>query len=379
MPVLHPKLPSAKALFPYLERIDAARIYSNFGPLVIEFQQRLRARLLQGEVQVICTSSGTAALTAAILAVAGRAHERRLAIVPDLTFAATAVAVERCGYDLHLATIDASSWQLDPNILLRHPRRSEIGLVVPVAAFGRPVAQDRWARFMHETGIPVVIDAAASFASLLRDPGPFVGSVPAAISFHATKSFGVGEGGCVVWSEAHAEQRLSEAINFGFFEDRLSVAQSSNGKMSEYHAAVGLAELDGWGEKAEAFERVVAAYRDHADRLGLGCRMILFPDCDYIYPMVVCSDREETRLLHDSLLQAGYGTRMWYQSGLHAHPEFARCPTDDLEASRRLADRLLGLPMAVDLADRDVAEVLEVVAGSLRMPAHGSDLSIRKI
>ena len=371
-PVLRPKLPSARALLPYLERMDAARVYSNFGPLVCELQSRLQALMLTGEGQVICTSSGTSALSAAILASAGRARDKPIAIVPDLTFAATAAAVEGCGYDLHLTEVDRDSWQLDPDVISRHPCLARVGLVVPVAAYGRPVAQAPWIRFMRNTGIPVVIDAAAAFASLLRAPERYVGAVPAAISFHATKSFGVGEGGCIAWSAPRAEQRLSEAINFGFFEDRRSVAPSLNGKMSEYHAAVGLAELDSWGDKTAAFERVVASYRQNASDLGLDGRMILFPESDYIYPMFVCADGDESRLLQDKLSQTGYGTRMWYRLGLHSHPEFARCPADDLAASEWLASRLLGLPMAVDLADRDISEVLDVIGGTLREPARRS-------
>ena len=361
-PVLRPKLPSAQALLPYLERIDAARIYSNFGPLVCELQSRLQELLLTGEGQVICTSSGTSALSAAILASAGRAREKRIAIVPDLTFAATAAAVEGCGYDLHLTEVDRDSWQLDPDVIHRHPCLAKVGVVVPVAAYGRPVAQAPWIRFMRDTGIPVVIDAAAAFASLVRAPTRYIGAVPAAISFHATKSFGVGEGGCIAWSAPRAEQRLSEAINFGFFEDRRSVAPSLNGKMSEYHAAVGLAELDSWDEKTAAFERVVASYRQHALDFGIDGRMILFPKSDYIYPMYVCADGEESRLFQDKLSQTGYGSRMWYRLGLHSHPEFRRCPTDNLAVSEWLANRLLGLPMAADLEDRDVREVLEVIS-----------------
>ena len=376
-PVLRPKLPSARAILPYLERVDAARIYSNFGPLVCELQSRLQDLLLAGEGQVICTSSGTSALSAAILASAGRAGDKRIAIVPDLTFAATAAAVERCGYDLHLTEVDRDNWQLDPDVIRRHPRLAEVGVVVPVAAYGQPVAQACWVRFMQDTGIPVVIDAAAAFASLLRAPGRYVGAVPAAISFHATKSFGVGEGGCIAWSAPRAEQRLSEAINFGFFEDRRSIAPSLNGKMSEYHAAVGLAELDSWNDKTAAFERVVASYRRYASALGLEGRMILFPESDYIYPMFNCADDEESRLLQDRLSQRGYGSRMWYRLGLHSHPEFARCTTDDLAASEWLASRLLGLPMAVDLDDRDVSEVLDVISGTLHKPARSSASSAR--
>ena len=37
------RMPDADALLPYLRRIDAARYYSNFGPLVQEFEARIAA------------------------------------------------------------------------------------------------------------------------------------------------------------------------------------------------------------------------------------------------------------------------------------------------------------------------------------------------
>src|SRR6266478_4083507 len=47
--------------------------------------------------------------------------------------------------------------------LADHPERDRIGLVVPVAPFGRPVPQHPWQTFRQQSGIPVVIDGAASF------------------------------------------------------------------------------------------------------------------------------------------------------------------------------------------------------------------------
>src|SRR3990172_5815553 len=41
IPIMQPKLPIAQHLLPYLNRIDESRIYSNFGPLVIQLEERL--------------------------------------------------------------------------------------------------------------------------------------------------------------------------------------------------------------------------------------------------------------------------------------------------------------------------------------------------
>ena len=64
-----------------------------------------------------------------------------------------------------------------------------------------------------------------------------------AISFHATKCFATGEGGCAVATDTDWILRIGQALNFGFQMTRESRSAGINGKMSEYHAAVGLASL----------------------------------------------------------------------------------------------------------------------------------------
>ena len=89
------------------------------------------------------------------------------------------------------------------------------------------------------------------------------------MSFHATKAFATGEGGCVASTETGVVEQIGQALNFGFSGSRDSATPSLNGKLSEYHAAVGLAELEGWNAKQEATARVLNLYRESFDRLGL--------------------------------------------------------------------------------------------------------------
>ena len=116
---------------------------------------------------------------AAILATAGPAtKDRPYALIPGFTFAATAVAAERCGYCAYLADVDADSWMLDPQRLCDHHLLDRIGVVVPVAPFGRPVHQSPWQAFRKRTGVPVVIDAAASFDCVCDSPAQFFQDIP---------------------------------------------------------------------------------------------------------------------------------------------------------------------------------------------------------
>src|SRR5262249_30143552 len=145
--------------------------------------------------------------------------------------------------------------------LLSHHLLDRIGVVIPVAPFGRAVGQSPWHDFRKRTGIPVVIDAAASFDCVFDSPACFLQEIPVVMSFHATKTFGTGEGGCIVSSDAPLVDRVAQALNLGLNMTRDSASASLNGKMSEYHAAVGLAELDGWAAKRSSLQEVVRRYR----------------------------------------------------------------------------------------------------------------------
>ena len=45
IPLMRPQLPDADTLLPYLREIDGARVYTNFGPLLERFEQRLSEAL----------------------------------------------------------------------------------------------------------------------------------------------------------------------------------------------------------------------------------------------------------------------------------------------------------------------------------------------
>ncbi len=370
VPVLRPRLPSADAIVNYLRRIDDTRIYSNFGPLVAEFQRRLEHLLGTPARSVVSASSGTTALIGAILATAGTASAPRLfALMPSFTFAATAVAAERCGFQPYLVDVDPTTWTLDPAALENHSILSQVGAVVVVAPFGRPVRQAPWIRFGELTGIPVIIDAAASFSCIARAPEPFLGPLPTVLSFHATKSFGIGEGGCVISTKAALHDRLVASLNFGFVANRDSALPSVNGRLSEYHAAVGLAELDSWSTKCAALNEVAKNYRNSFASVGLKDGFFALPDVDGNYALYLCRSKAESESVQAHLNKGRIDFRFWYDKGLHHHKHFSNVARDSLPVTELLGHRLIGLPMAPDLNENAIRRIAEAVCMGV-MTAH---------
>jgi dTDP-4-amino-4,6-dideoxygalactose transaminase len=366
IPVLRPRLPTADQLAPYLARIDQSRVYSNFGPLAAEFERRLGMHFALEPDCAVSAGSGYAALVGAILACTGRAPPQRcLAVVPAFTFIATAAAVEHCGYTPWLADVDATTWMLDPERLLDDVDLDHVGLVVPVATLGRPVPVDAWRRFHERTGIAVVIDGAASFDALADAPKRFIDdTIPVVVSFHATKTFATGEGGCVLARDPELIARATRALNFGFLGSRDCGSASLNGKLSEYHAAVGLAEFDHWPDKQAAIHAVAASYRRAFRDMGLEDRFHGAPDVGGCYSLFHAGNEAEAQRVCAALRAGGIDYRFWYGQGLHRHGYYADALHEDLAVTGILAATLIGLPFAPDLDDASIARiVVQVHAG----------------
>jgi dTDP-4-amino-4,6-dideoxygalactose transaminase len=81
-----------------------------------------------------------------------------------------------------------------------------------------------------------VVDAAPAL-----ETQPLVPGLSYAFSLHATKPFGIGEG-CVLLDIRDNADSLTLRTNFGFFDGDIA-CQGGNYKVSEYHCAVGLAQL----------------------------------------------------------------------------------------------------------------------------------------
>lgn len=365
LPVCRPLLPRAESLLPYLQQIDANRFYTNRGPLVWQFERRLADLLGADPHAVRSAASGTLALELGILAHAGRAEsDRPLALVPSFTFAATAQAVERCGYTPVFVDVDPAHWTPGAAALAEHPALARCGLIVVVAPYGVMPEMRSLERLQADVDTPIVVDAAAGFEAVLDCPQLVSETIPMALSFHATKAFSTGEGGAVLWNALEGQARVTQVANFGFRASREALIPGLNGKMSEYHAAVGLAMLDGLDARRAAYAQVSALYAELAQARALGGRLHLPPGVSPAYALFEAATPEQFLLTESTLLAHGVETRRWYEAGVHAQPYFRRPRAAPLPATTDLCFRLLGVPMSPDLDRHDVARVLDALAAA---------------
>lgn len=335
-----PDLPGPDDLLPFLRRIEAARWYTNFGPLEQEFAAAAAA-LLDAErpPHVATASSGTAALALALQALRLPAGSRVLA--PALTFPATAAAILAAGLEPLLADVDADTWTLTPDIAGRWV--ASVSAVVPVATFGAALPAAAWDRFAEETGLPVVLDAAGALG---RQQAPR--RCVAVFSLHATKTVGVGEGGLVAAHDADLIERVRRLSNFGF-EDGVAAVVAGNAKLSEWHAAVGLAQIARAGRLWDAKRRLWDAYRRALPDFPMQAET----PGNLVVRLPVGAEGVAAELAGERI-----ETRRWYQPDLTRHPAYERLPrAGELPTTALLHDRLLGLPFHSRLMGEEVLTV----------------------
>ncbi len=250
-------LPKADELLPHLRRLDGYRWYSNFGHLVHEFEQRLKDLLTSadlypayGAIHITTMVTGYHALEVGLKLL--KVPKGGKVLVPAVTFPACPLAAQFAGAEAIVADVDPTSWMLTPEIARRVAKKTKLNAVMPVAVYGVPVPTTGWDDFTNDTGIPVIIDAAAAIET---QQIPRQGLV--AHSLHATKPFGVGEGGLLVGRDPQHILDARIYSNFGTY-DRIACVEGSNTKMSEFHAAVGLQQAERWAgikvKRREIFE-----------------------------------------------------------------------------------------------------------------------------
>jgi UDP-4-amino-4,6-dideoxy-N-acetyl-beta-L-altrosamine transaminase len=179
------------------------------GPLVERFEAALAERV--GAPYAVACNSGTAALHLAVKAIGLEPGE--VAIVPAITFTATANAVRFEGGEVVFADVDPLTGLMTPDTLaqaLRQVGSRRLRAVLPVHLGGHVVDGPAIRAMAQASGAVVIEDAchALGGATPLGPVGACADSVMACFSFHPVKTICTGEGGAVTTRAPKLAERL---------------------------------------------------------------------------------------------------------------------------------------------------------------------------
>lgn len=364
------------------------------GPTGQAFETAFAART--GAKHAAACSSGTAALHLAA-AVAGLGPGDN-AVVPAITFLATANAVRYVGAEVVFADIDADSGLMTPESFER-ACSEKTRAVLPVHLNGQ--CCDMVAIHEHaQTRSLKIIEDASHF---LGGTGP--GNAPAGscthsdmtvFSAHPVKSIAMGEGGIVTTNDQAVAVKLKNLRNHGMERnpvqftnaDQAFAANGSpnpwyyempslgfNYRASDIHCALGLSQLSKLDNFVAKRNALVEYYRIRLGPLAPAVRPITRQGhgAPAWHASTVLIDfaalKTDRATIMNELREHGIGSQVLYMP-LYRQPYYQqRYGKQRLSGAESYYARALCLPLFVDITEADIDRVVETLANLLGLKA----------
>ncbi len=324
------------------------------GPLVARFEERFAEYC--GVKHAIATSSGTTALHIALLAHdIGPGDE---VITTAFSFIATANALLYVGGKPTFVDIDPDTYNILPEqIEAAITRRTRA--ILPVHLFGLPCNMDAILDLAARYDLIVIEDACQAHGAAVH--GRRVGSFgTGCFSFYPTKNITCGEGGMITTDDPALAERARVIRNHGmkrrYYHDRLGY----NFRMTDIHAAIGLAQLDRLEPFNEQRIRNAQYLTAHLTSAKTPCVPPGYRHVYNQYTIQVGGDRDR---LASQLGEQGIGTGVYYPVPIHRQSHFKEMGHDTLRlpVTEQMSRQVLSLPVHPGLSQEQLARIATAV------------------
>jgi len=350
----------------YLKDCLDSTFVSSVGEYVNRFEVDLAA--YTGAKHAVAVVNGTAALHVALQLAGVQPGDE--AIIPTLTFVATANALSYCGAIPHFADSEERTLGMDPQALREYLQGITeihggqcvnritgrvIRALVPMHTFGHPVDIERLLAVARDFHMVLIEDAAESLGSTVhgRHTGTF--GLMGTLSFNGNKTITTGGGGAILTNNTDLAKRAKHLTTTAKVPHRWNYLHDEIGynyRLPNINAALGCAQLEQLPDFLQAkrliFERYKTAFsgipQSRIVSEPKGCRS------NYWLQTLLLNESEAGE--RDAVLiatnNAGLMTRPAWTL-LHRLAPYRACPKMGLPVAESLEARLINLPSSVHL------------------------------
>jgi perosamine synthetase len=325
------------------------------GERVREFEEHFAAAI--GAKFAVASSSGTASLHLSLLALGiGPGDE---VITSAFTFIASANAALYVGARPVFADIDPRTYNIDPSAVAAKIT-SRTKAILPVHLYGNPADMRAICEIADQHGLYVVEDAAQAAAAAIdgKPVGTFgIGN----FSLYPTKNITSVEGGMLTTDDPDLAERVRRLRNHGQSERYRHEILGYNLRMTDIHAAIGLAQLHRLNE-------ITQKRRANALYLNAGLADVL--DIPYVAPGYTHAYNQYTvripdgrrDLVAERLRERGVGTAIHYPLCVHQQPLYRdQGYMDSLPESEKAAREVLCFPVHPALTEQELETIVREV------------------
>lgn len=342
-----------------LEGVWQSGVMTHNGPLLQKFEKEVRE--WHGAKYHTVVVNGTVALQMAIKALELKGE----IITTPFSFIATTSAIQYEGCTPVYVDIDPETLTIDP-AKIEEAITDKTVAIMPVHVFGNSCDIDAIDAIAKKHNLKVIYDACHSVGVKYKGQSVFNYGDISCTSYHATKMLNSGEGGGCFTTNPKLDAKMKRIRFFGFSEDKTNIVESgSNYKMTEVHAAVGLANLN---YLQDALDDRKTKYLHFKESLSVNPTLRfqkIIDDCNYSYFPVIF-DSEETLLKVEAALAADkiFARRYFYPS-LNTFTDIV--PYVEMPISEDISKRILCMPLYKNLAMEDVDRIIDITLKTLAL------------
>ena len=353
IPVTKPYLPPKEKYLAYLDGIWKRQWLTNMGPLASELEIRIRER--EEVKSSIYVTNGTIALQIAI-----RALELSGEIITTpFSFIATTSSIVWEGCNPAFVDIDPSSLNIDAE-KIEEAITDKTTAILATHVYGNPCDVEKIEFLANKYNLKVIYDGAHAFGVRLNGKSIFEYGDVSVCSLHATKLFHSIEGGLIFTKDSKLQKKMEYMRNFGFDGPEKFAELGFNGKNSEFHAAMGLANLDFFEEILEQRKKISDRYR-----LKLKGLKITYPkwhenatNNSSYFPVIFESEELLLKCVHQLKLREIFTRRYFYPSLASILPYLEK---REMPVTDEISHRVLCLPLYYDLGLEEVDLICRII------------------
>ena len=344
--VTKPFLPPKEDFDLLLQGIWHRNWLTNMGPLASDLEMKLKQHL--NVKHLLFVTNGTIALQLAIKAL-GLTGE---IITTPFSYVATSSSIVWEGCEPVYVDIDKHSLNIDPTKIEAAITKNTTAIVA-THVYGNPCDVLAIQKIAEKHNLKVIYDGAHAFGVKVNGESIFNFGDISTCSTHATKLYHTSEGGLVITNNADLLKKIAYMRNFGHDGPEKFQGLGINGKNSEFHAAMGLANLPYIKAIHEQRKRLSERYNLKLKNFrGTQPLWHKKSSSNYAYyPIVV--ESEDLLLKCIDVLKANeiFGRRYFYPSLATSLPYNKKTV---LENTDNIAKRIFCLPLYYDLTIEEV-------------------------
>jgi dTDP-4-amino-4,6-dideoxygalactose transaminase len=324
------------------------------GPKVAQLEAEF-ARLCNTQFAV-ATSSGTTALHLALLVHdIGPGDE---VITSPFTFIASANSVLYTGARPRFVDVRPDTYNIDP-ALIEAAITPRTKAIMPVHLFGLMADMTPIMDIARRHNLIVIEDAAQAHGAMYK--GQLAGSFgTGCFSLYATKNMTSAEGGIITTNDSAIADRAKLLRAHGSRVRYYNEVLGYNFRLTDLHAAVGLAQLRKLGDFNTARSRNAEFLNAHLRRVITPCQPEGYLHVWHQYTVRLTEGDREAAL--EKLKAAGVGSGIFYPVPVHHQKVYTDLGyTNSLPVAERLAREVFSLPVHPGLSSADLETIVAAV------------------